>query len=35
MLRAPVSLEKMTYDAESGTVIYRPKISYRSSQKWS
>ncbi len=26
MLRAPMSLEKMTYDAESGTVIYRSKM---------
>jgi hypothetical protein len=23
MLRAPISLEKMAYDAASGTVIYR------------
>ena len=26
MLRAPMSLEKMTYDARSGTVIYRSKM---------
>ncbi len=26
MLRAPMSLEKMSYDAESGTVIYRSKM---------
>lgn len=26
MLRAPVSLEKMSYDAETGTVIYRSKM---------
>ena len=26
MLRAPMSLEKMTYDASSGTVIYRSKM---------
>lgn len=26
MLRAPMSLEKMTYDAETGTVIYRSKM---------
>lgn len=26
MLRAPMSLEKMTYDAASGTVIYRSKM---------
>ena len=26
MLRAPMSLEKMPYDAESGTVIYRSKM---------
>ena len=26
MLRAPLSLEKMTYDAETGTVIYRSKM---------
>ena len=23
LLRAPMSLEKMTYDAQTGTVIYR------------
>ena len=27
MLRAPMSLEKMSYDATSGTVIYRSKIA--------
>ncbi len=26
MLRAPMSLEKMTYDAQTGTVIYRSKM---------
>ncbi len=26
MLRAPMSLEKMSYDAETGTVIYRSKM---------
>ena len=26
MLRAPMSLEKMTYDAKTGTVIYRSKM---------
>ena len=26
MLRAPMSLEKMTYDAATGTVIYRSKM---------
>ena len=26
MIRAPMSLEKMTYDAASGTVIYRSKM---------
>ena len=26
MLRAPLSLAKMTYDAPSGTVIYRSKM---------
>ena len=26
MLRAPLSLAKMSYDAASGTVIYRPKL---------
>ncbi len=26
MLRAPMSLQKMTYDAVTGTVIYRPKM---------
>jgi hypothetical protein len=26
MLRAPISLEKMTYDARSGAVIYRAKM---------
>ena len=26
MLRAPLSLEKMSYDAATGTVIYRSKI---------
>ena len=26
MLRAPMSLEKMTYDAAAGTVIYRSKM---------
>ena len=26
MIRAPISLEKMTYDAASGTVIYRSKM---------
>ncbi len=26
MLRAPMSLEKMRYDAETGTVIYRSKM---------
>jgi len=25
MLRAPMSLEKMSYDAETGNVIYRSK----------
>ena len=26
MLRAPMSLEKMIYDADTGTVIYRSKM---------
>ncbi len=26
MLRAPMSLEKMTYDAQTGSVIYRSKM---------
>ena len=26
MLRAPMALEKMTYDAKTGTVIYRSKM---------
>lgn len=26
MLRAPMSLEKMSYDTETGTVIYRSKM---------
>jgi hypothetical protein len=26
MLRAPMSVEKMTYDAATGTVIYRSKM---------
>lgn len=26
MLRAPISLEKMTYDAATGTVIYSSKM---------
>ena len=26
MIRAPMSLEKMTYDAATGTVIYRSKM---------
>jgi hypothetical protein len=26
MLRAPMSLQKMTYDAATGTVIYRSKM---------
>lgn len=26
MLRAPISLQKMTYDAATGTVIYRSKM---------
>jgi len=26
MLRAPISLQKMAYDAASGTVIYRSKM---------
>ncbi len=29
MLRAPMSLQKITYDAATGTVIYRPKMHGR------
>ncbi len=28
MLRAPMSLKKMRYDAETGTVLYRSKMHF-------
>jgi len=29
MLRAPLSLEKMSYDAKTGMVLYRPRTCIR------